>query len=128
MFKSLTVNEVVRLVQAIQGFTNSNFCAMGFRKLFKNYVRPYRAKLPKSFYQIPFHKELSIFFFRLMTINPALMNEMLNNKDGDIGIDFALFIYTRLIEIKDMKGNDATDKNLMFLLVYTLFYGSGIFP
>jgi hypothetical protein len=41
----------------------------------RNYVRPYKAKLPgPSYYRIPFHKELSMFFFVLVSINPGLFS------------------------------------------------------
>jgi len=38
-------------------------------KLLKNYVRQHRASLPKSYYIIPFYKELTLLIWRLLSVN-----------------------------------------------------------
>ncbi|CDW78854.1 UNKNOWN [Stylonychia lemnae] len=66
---NMKINEVSRLVQAILGYNNAKIISEGMFKLLKNYVRSHRASLPKSYYIIPFYKELTLLIWRLLSVN-----------------------------------------------------------
>ena len=109
---NLTHNEVERLINAIQGYSNSSFFAQGINRLLKNYIRPHRVKLPgPSYYRIKFHQELTIMLFHLVTFNANLIRQMVSNtytrkkKGGgktndDFSSNMGRFIVARLQEMK----------------------------
>lgn len=70
----MSTNEVLRLTQAIQGRVNAKFIAEGLNKLLKNFIRQNKSTIPGSYYLIPFHKEVYMLLWRIMTFNPTLLS------------------------------------------------------
>ena len=74
MINNISKNEVIRLLSAVQGYSNAKFFKEGLNRLLKNYLRLCKAKLPgPSYYQIPFHKEFTLMIFYLVTLNENLI-------------------------------------------------------
>lgn len=66
-----------KVLAAVKGHANCELLRAGLNRLFKNYMRPYKAKMPgPSYYRIPFHRELGVFLLLLTLHNPGLLEEL----------------------------------------------------
>lgn len=66
-----------RVLAAVKGHANCEVIKNGLNRLFKNYMRPYKAKMPgPSYYRIPFYRELALFLLLLTLHNATLLEEL----------------------------------------------------
>lgn len=82
-----------KVLGAVKGHANCEFVRAGLNRLFKNYMRPYKAKMPgPSYYRIPFHRELNLFLLLLTLHNAPLLEELC----GDPSFLLPRYLATRL--------------------------------
>jgi hypothetical protein len=72
MLEDLTVNEHYKILRTISGKSNIDFVSNAFINFFHNIVISKQTYLPNSMQTIPFYQELSVLFWRFLSMNKVM--------------------------------------------------------